>query len=142
MRIRLAALEKAGDAMVINRFILQEEVEWCFAASDAVLLPYRKHFGSSGVLVQAAMAGKPVIASDEGLTADRVRRFNMGWLFRPGDGASLQSVLVGLESGGLEEGAGTRRAGLARYARESSPEAFDRALTEGLSEEKTRLDHG
>jgi glycosyltransferase involved in cell wall biosynthesis len=142
MEIRLAALEREGDAMVINRFVFQEEMEWCFAASDAVLLPYRKHFGSSGVLVQAAMAGRPVIASDEGLTANRVRRFNMGWLFRPGDGASLQSVLEGLESGGLEESAGTRRAGLERYALEFSPEAFDRALTKGLSEAGTGLDHG
>ncbi|MGE5841430.1 MAG: glycosyltransferase, partial [Deltaproteobacteria bacterium] len=116
-----------------DRYIPQEEVEWCFAASDAVLLPYRKHLGSSGVLVQAAMAGRPVVASNEGLVAERVRRFEMGWLFQSGDASSLRSLLSQLESGDLEENRKAMQKGLKRYASEFSREAFRRALTEGLS---------
>lgn len=133
MRAHLAALERSGDAKVLNRYIEQEEMEWCFAASDAVLLPYRKHLGSSGVLVQAAMAGRPVIASDEGLIAERVRRFEVGWLFPSGDASSLRSLLMRLESGELKVREEAIQKGLKRYALEFSREAFRRALTEGLS---------
>jgi len=133
MRVRLSALERAGDAKVLDRHMHQEEMEWCFASSDAVLLPYRKHLGSSGVLVQAAMAGRPVIASDEGLIAERVRRFEMGWLFQSGDASSLRSLLGRLESGELKASEEAIQKGLKRYALEFSRKAFRRALTEGLS---------
>lgn len=46
----LETLVRAQRAHSINRFILAPEEELCFAACDAVLLPYRKHFGSSAVL--------------------------------------------------------------------------------------------
>ncbi len=87
-------LEKIGLARVINRYVSDEEEELCFAACDTVLLPYVKHFGSSGVLSRAAAAGKFVIASDEGLVARRVREHNLGLLFRSADVESLRNNIL------------------------------------------------
>src|SRR5262249_7728172 len=70
---RLAALEAAGKARVIARYVSADEEKKLFAASDVVLLPYQRHEGSSGVMVRAIGAGLPVIASDERLMGRLVR---------------------------------------------------------------------
>lgn len=90
----VAELEKRGLARVINRYVSDEEEELCFAACNTVLLPYVKHFGSSGVLSRAAAAGKFVIVSDEGLIARRVREHNLGLLFKPEDVESLWNCII------------------------------------------------
>jgi glycosyltransferase involved in cell wall biosynthesis len=48
------------------------------AAADVVVLPYRKHAGSSGLLVQAAAAGTRVLASDFGWIGAAVRNHRLG----------------------------------------------------------------
>ncbi len=63
----LERLEKQGRARVINRYVSSDEEKQLFAASDVVLLPYRRHFPTSAVLMRAIGAGLPVIASDEQL---------------------------------------------------------------------------
>lgn len=90
----VAELEKRGLARVINRYVSDAEEELCFAACDTVLLPYVKHFGSSGVLSRAAAAGKFVIASDEGLVAKRVREHDLGLIFDSENGRSLEEVMA------------------------------------------------
>jgi glycosyltransferase involved in cell wall biosynthesis len=89
----LAQLSEQERARVINRYITDDEEKQLFAASDAVLLPYRKHFGSSGVLVRAIGAGLPVIASDEQLMGRLVREHGLGVLYRPGDAAALRQTI-------------------------------------------------
>jgi glycosyltransferase involved in cell wall biosynthesis len=48
------------------------------AAADVVLLPYQRHLGSSGVLVRAAAAGKPVLGDGYGLLGAQIRRHGLG----------------------------------------------------------------
>ena len=76
---QMAALEKAGRARVINRYISAAEEELCFCASDFALLPYLDHFGTSAVLSNAVIAGLPVLASDDQLLGRRVREHGLGW---------------------------------------------------------------
>ena len=64
-----------------------------FAACDVVLLPYLGHFGSSGLQVRAAGAGRPVIASDEELVGRLVREHGLGPVFPSGNAAALREVL-------------------------------------------------
>jgi len=90
----ISELETRGLAKVINRYVTDQEEELCFAACDAVLLPYVKHFGSSGVLSRAAAAGKFVIASDQGLVAKRVREHRLGLLFRSEDANALYDSMM------------------------------------------------
>ena len=86
----LEQLKRRGTAPVLNRFVSDTEEKLCFCASDVVLLPYVKHFGSSGVVSVSTVAGKMVIVSDEGLIARRVREHKLGWLFASGNVRALK----------------------------------------------------
>jgi hypothetical protein len=55
-----------------------------------LVLPYRGHYGSSGVMLQALRAGRPVLVPDIGLMAHRVRRFGLGGVYRHGDWHDLR----------------------------------------------------
>jgi glycosyltransferase involved in cell wall biosynthesis len=89
----LEQLVSRGRARVINRYVSDEEEKQLFAAADVVLLPYRRHFGSSGILSRAIGAGLPVVASDEELIGRLVRERDLGVLFRPGDARALQQAI-------------------------------------------------
>jgi hypothetical protein len=89
----LETLAAQGRARVIDRYIFNAEEKQLFAASDVVLLPYRRHFGISGVLTRAIGAGLPVIASDEQLLGRLVRENDLGLLFRSGDARALRDAI-------------------------------------------------
>ncbi|WNZ44005.1 glycosyltransferase family 4 protein [Leptolyngbya boryana CZ1] len=61
-----------------NRFVSESEMQHVFRRSDIVLIPYQRHVGMSGVLLQAAMAEKPVLASNYGLLGELVRTYELG----------------------------------------------------------------
>jgi glycosyltransferase involved in cell wall biosynthesis len=130
---KLLTLEKQGAAKILNRYVSVAEESLCFCASDTVLLTYRKHFGSSGVLSLAAAAGKMVIASDEGLVAQRVRDHNLGWLFSSGRVAELKKCMAGAASLSESDRDSFRLAALA-YAARCSRAAFRSALLAPLSD--------
>ncbi|MEE4112767.1 MAG: glycosyltransferase, partial [Desulfobacteraceae bacterium] len=90
-------LTEEGCATVLNRYVSKDEEEACFAATDVVLLPYVRHFGSSGVLALSAAAGKMVVTSDEGLIARRVREKELGICFTSGDTRALKQALNSAE---------------------------------------------
>jgi glycosyltransferase involved in cell wall biosynthesis len=127
----LERLVGEGRAKVINRYIFNEEERQLFAASDAVLLPYRRHFGISGVLVRAIGAGLPVIASDEHLLGRLVRERGLGTLFPSGDVVALKAAIERMAQAPDNEMAQWRAA-----VRAASPvwsrEAFRAALTGAL----------
>jgi glycosyltransferase involved in cell wall biosynthesis len=127
----LERLNRMQRAHSINHFVLDYEEELSFAACDAVLLPYRKHFGSSAVLARAAAAGKPVIASDEELIGRRVREHNLGPLFPSGSVAALRDCLAQITD--LPDDQLAQWSPWAKkYARSCSPEAFRCALLEAF----------
>jgi glycosyltransferase involved in cell wall biosynthesis len=128
---RLSDLEKLGRARIIDRFVTADETEQLFAAADFVLLPYLGHFGSSGVLSQAAAAAKPVIASDYDLLGRLVRRHHIGLLFRSGVARELAgriSEAAGADDAQLRRWQSAARAFAALYSRS----AFRVALLEGI----------
>lgn len=90
----LAQLVRQNRARVINRYVSVTEENLCFAASDAVLLPYLNHFGSSGVLSRAMTAGKPVIASDEQLLGRLTRERGLGLVFPSGNSLALRDKIA------------------------------------------------
>lgn len=57
--------------------------------AHCVVLPYRHHLGSSGAMLQALAAGRPVIVPDEGLMAWRVRSYGLGATYRPLDAPEM-----------------------------------------------------
>ena len=127
----LDRLNAEGRSLSINRYVSSEEINVGFAACDAVLLPYRKHFGSSSVLSQAAAAGKPVIASDEELVGRRVRECNLGLLFPSGDAAGLRhsmEQLLTIAPQQRESWAEAARKFTLRFSREAFREALLRSF--------------
>lgn len=129
LRAGVAALEKKGLAKVLNRYVSSMEEELCFAACDTVLLPYVRHFGSSGVLSRAAAAGKMVIASDEGLVARRVREHNLGLLFQS-ESVELLRKAMGQCLGTTAENREAYKQNASNFAKSCSREFFRRALLE------------
>ncbi len=62
----------------IKRYVTNEESAAVFSAADFVWVGYRRHYLMSGLLVQAASAGLPVIACEEGLIGWLTRRYRAG----------------------------------------------------------------
>ena len=62
----------------VNRYLDDREESLCFQAADAVWVGYKRFYGMSGVLVQSASSGLPVISSDEGLIAHLVEKEGLG----------------------------------------------------------------
>ncbi len=60
-------LREDGRLFELVKFLDDEDESMVFQACDAVWLGYRHWLGMSGVLVQAATAGKPVLAMEQGL---------------------------------------------------------------------------
>lgn len=131
----LSQLEKRGMAKVHDHYVSDSEESLCFCASDVVLLPYIGHFGSSGVLSLSAAAGKMVIASDEGLVGQRVRKHNLGWLFPSGNVEELQKCMDNAALLTESEMSEFQQAAL-RYAKACSREAFRNALLPAISPQK------
>lgn len=127
----LEKLVSENRALTINRYVSDDEEKLCFAASDAVLLPYLNHFGTSGVLSRAMSARKPVIVSDEQLLGKLTRERQLGLLFPSGDTRALGAfmrqamVLSPEEKAKLHEAA---RKYTLRYSREAFREALARSL--------------
>jgi glycosyltransferase involved in cell wall biosynthesis len=68
----------SGGLQWLDETVPEADVPEYFALADIVMVPYQRHVGSSGVLLRAAHAGKPVIASDYGLVGEWTRRNQLG----------------------------------------------------------------
>ena len=127
----LHALVEAGRAVIHDRHLTDRELAMAFAASDRVLLPYRSHYGSSGILSTAAAMGKPVIASDFHLIGRRVVDHHLGVTHLNEDHRSLaEAIDASADAGKVELDAW--RSGLDAWQRRTSPEAFSNAVLELL----------
>lgn len=124
----MSKLAESGQATVLNRYVSKTEEQVCFAASDIVLLPYVRHFGSSGVLALSAAAGKMVVASDDGLIGRRVRERGLGLCFSSGSAKALQAALTRAEKKYVTDAHAYTKAAH-RYAQQCDRRSFRQALT-------------
>jgi hypothetical protein len=96
----LEGLRRSGvQTLLCEGFLAEAEAEELFAASDAVLVPYLRHVGMSGVLLRAAAHGLPVLSQDYGLMGRLVRRHRLGLVADPRDARSLVDALAVLVDG-------------------------------------------
>ncbi|HEY5169427.1 MAG TPA: glycosyltransferase, partial [Thermoleophilia bacterium] len=98
-------------------------------AARCVVLPYRGHDGSSGVMLQALAAGRPVLVPDRGLMAYRVRGFGLGATYSDGDEADLRRRFRELEERGPESFAGDLDRYMDYFARPQLVAALASAVT-------------
>lgn len=80
LEAQIAELTEALPIQIIveNRFVPEEAIHPYFQLSDIVLAPYQRHIGMSAILVRAAAAQKPVLASDFGLMGELIRYYQLG----------------------------------------------------------------
>ena len=77
-----------------NAFIqCYQTMQLFFNACKYVVLPYRRHFGSSGVMLQAVHFGKPVLVSNQGLMAARTQQHHLGLTYYHDDYEDLKEQL-------------------------------------------------
>jgi glycosyltransferase involved in cell wall biosynthesis len=83
----------------IDGFIPEADVPYIFAASDLIVLPYRKTYfnGSSGVIVQSSLAGRPVLVPDLNPFSNVVARYKTGFTFIAEDSVDLSKVIIDSE---------------------------------------------
>ena len=95
---RVQGLREQERLFEINRFLDSEEENLVFQAADAVWVGYRRFYGMSGVLVQSAAAGRPVLANDEGLISHLVESYGLGLIADIDDHAAVANALSRLAS--------------------------------------------
>ncbi len=91
-----AALSQATEGLPVTMLGWRDDVETILAASDAVLLTSDNE-GTPLSLIQAGMAGLPVVASDVGSVKNVVIDGETGWLAAP-DAISLSKATLELLS--------------------------------------------
>ncbi len=64
--------------VLLDEYVTESDVQALFGLSDVVLIPYQRHVGMSGILVRAAAAQNPVLASDYGLIGALVAQYSLG----------------------------------------------------------------
>jgi glycosyltransferase involved in cell wall biosynthesis len=77
----MAALVASGRAILHEGYVPDDKLDLYLRACDWLLMPYRFHEGSSGLLSGAAAAARPVIAADYGLIGSRVSRSKLGIVY-------------------------------------------------------------
>jgi glycosyltransferase involved in cell wall biosynthesis len=83
-----------------DEYVSEEEMGLWLAASDVVVLPYRKVSGSA-IAARAIGARRPIAAADVGGLKDLVVPGVTGELFRPGDAGGLADAVTRILSRGL-----------------------------------------
>jgi hypothetical protein len=66
-------------------------IEYFFKSVSHLVLPYRKYYGSSGVMLQALDYGIAVLAPDIGIIGHRIKKYGLGITYDDKDASSLNS---------------------------------------------------
>jgi glycosyltransferase involved in cell wall biosynthesis len=80
-REAMTSLVANGHAILHEGYVPEDRLDLYLRACNWLLMPYRHHEGSSGLLSGAAAAGRPVIASDYGVLGRRVQGSNLGLVY-------------------------------------------------------------
>jgi glycosyltransferase involved in cell wall biosynthesis len=72
-------LLSAKRLIVLDRYLENFEFAQIYAALDLVAVPYPDYGLASGTLLEAVIAGRPVISSDFGWLGMMCQRFGLGW---------------------------------------------------------------
>jgi glycosyltransferase involved in cell wall biosynthesis len=125
LKRRLRALETTQPELwlrIDNRRLDSSELAGLVDRSDVVLAPYQRFVGSSGVLLWAARAGRPVLAQAFGLIGKLTREHRLGIDVDADDAAQLAEQIVHMVERGPS--ACFDRAAAARFAAAQTPQRF------------------
>lgn len=66
-------------------------IEHFFKSASHLILPYRKYFGSSGVMLQALSLGIPVLSPENGIIGKRIKNYRLGKTYTEKDWLSFKN---------------------------------------------------
>lgn len=89
-----AGLIGAGRVWIQDGVYDTQDLATALSAADGVWLGYRNHFGSSGILWEAAQAGLPVLGRHTGLIAWDIRANDIGETVNIDDSAAVARALT------------------------------------------------
>lgn len=115
-----------------NRWLSRAELEVLVARSDVVLAPYQRFVGSSGVLMWAARAGRPVLAQEYGLVGRLTRDHRLGAVVNSSDPAYLAREIERMIVHGPQNFIDVSSA--ATFAFSCTPQRFASTLLSSLNE--------
>ena len=129
IRSAIETAQSKGRIVWDATFLPESEVTALFEACDVVLAAYPNHVGSSGILVRAASAGKPVLGSDAGLVGENIRQYGLGVAV---DGTKSDELVLELQQLRDRPGAYFDGARAAAFARMNTPSDFARVILDGV----------
>ncbi|MEX0923965.1 MAG: glycosyltransferase [Rhodovibrionaceae bacterium] len=121
---------------IANRWLSEGEVTALVRASDVVLAPYQRFVGSSGVLLWAARAGRPVICQDYGLLGRLTENYGLGVTVDSSDPSALAAAIEGAVESGSLPAQSVRK--VSEFLAVRTPQAFAAALLEGCGHRLSR----
>lgn len=107
---------------VENRWLSSAEIATLVQRCDIVLAPYQRFVGSSGVLLWAAHAGKPLLTQDYGLLGRLVRDHGLGIAVDTSSPSELATAIVGMIAQNPQALVDAKAA--AAFVSQRTPEAF------------------
>jgi hypothetical protein len=128
----LVARVRACGVQVVqfDAYIQNDAVQSFMGAADLILVPYQRHFGSSAVLIRAALAGRPVLSQEFGLMGASVRVHGLGQAVDTAKPAEIAAAITGFLRDprlGFEPDAARK------YARANTPELFCQTILRRLT---------
>jgi glycosyltransferase involved in cell wall biosynthesis len=126
---RLAA-SPSVQLMTRIQYVKGREVQRYFALADVILVLYQRHVGMSSVLVHAAAAQKPVLASDYGLLGELVQRHQLGVVVNAESHEAIASGIISYLVPSLESLCNQQK--MNAFAKENTHEKFSVAIFSNL----------
>jgi glycosyltransferase involved in cell wall biosynthesis len=128
-RLELAQAQPSLWLQVADRRLDSAEIDSLIDRSGVVLAPYQRFVGSSGVLLWAARAGRPVLTQDFGLIGRLTRDYGLGLATDSSDPACLAFAIERIVEGGAQ--ALFDPAGARRFVSSRTPEHFAAMVMSG-----------
>lgn len=113
-----------------DRFLPAEELAGLVRRADVILAPYQRFVGSSGVMLWAASAGKPIITQDYGLIGRLTREHGLGLAIDTIDAAALASAIARAVT--LGPGALAEKEAMVAFAAYRTPRRFAATIFDGI----------
>jgi glycosyltransferase involved in cell wall biosynthesis len=113
-----------------NAYIENGAVQSFMGAADLILVPYQRHFGSSAVLIRAALAGRPVVSQEYGLMGENVRTHRLGQAVDTGRPPAIAAAISMFLR---EPGVGFDPEVARSFARANTPELFCRTIIDRVA---------
>jgi glycosyltransferase involved in cell wall biosynthesis len=124
----LAPVRQTLPIQVVTQFgyVPESSVPVYFRLADAILAPYQKHVGMSGILLLAAIAQKPVLSSNYGLMGELVQQYQLGVTVNTEDRAAIAQGLSRLLCNPVEKLCDLEQ--MKQLAQQNSVEQFGETL--------------